>query len=211
MSNLFQYNKIVVNSLYKNAGETNANFTINLPSNLQDIKAISFNNIMFPNSMSVWKGAGYGANQNNQFNFIDDVGVSDTPVQITIPEYTTFADGAALATYLQSALNSASAGGYTVSFSLESGARLTISNSSRNFTFDTDQMPKAAKKLGFVGSTSSYTNQTSITGETNINLTRTSIVYIRSNISGNDCVSDQSQNIFDISVVMPLTVAFGSI
>lgn len=211
MSGLYQFNKVIVNSLYKDVGETNSNFTIKLPNNLQNVKAIAFNSVIFPNSMSVWKGSQYGANQNNQFQFIDDVGGSPTTVVINVPEYTQFADGDELATFLETQLNSATAGSYTVSFSLGDGARLTIANSARNFTFENSIMPKSGLKLGFIGTTADYTNKATITGETNINLVRTSVVYVRSNIAGNDCVTDQNQDIYDVACIIPITVAYGSI
>lgn len=145
---------------------------------------------MFPNSFSIWKGEQYGPNQNNKFSFIDDVGGTPTTFTIEVPEYSVFADGDDLATQLQAALNASTAGGYTVAFSLSSGARITIANSTRNFTFQNSLMPKSGLKLGFTGTTADYTNKATITGEANINLVRTSIVYLRSNIAGNDCVTD---------------------
>lgn len=211
MSGLYQFNKVIVNSLYKDQSETNANFTVKLPNNLQNVKAVAFNNIIFPNAMSVWKGSGYGANQNNQFTFIDDVGGAPSTVVITVPEFTVFGDGDELASFLQTELNSATAGGYTVSFDLGAGAKLTIANGTRNFTFQNSVMPKAGLKLGFTGTTADYTNKATITGEANINLIRTSIVYVRSNIAGNDCVTDQGQDIYDVAVVVPILSTYASI
>lgn len=212
MASLYQPNRVIVNSLYKDEGETNANFTIKLPNNLQNVRAVAFNTVILPNSFSIFKGSGYGPNQNNQLRFIDDVGGVPTPVLITIPEFTVFADGDELATFLEDSLNAAtSPGTYTVDFELGTGARLTITRTSGTFTFDNDAMPKSGLKIGFTQPTSAYTGQTTITGEANINLVRTSIIYVRSNIAGNDCVSDQNQDIYDVALILPVSVGYGSI
>lgn len=208
MSNLLQPNKVVVNSFYKQVGETNDEFTITLPNSIQNIKSIAFNTIIFANSMPIFKGASFGANQNNLLTMIHDTGGTPSPFTITIPTNKVFADGDDLATYLASEMNTSGRSEYVVDFSLEDGATLTISNPSFNFSINYTATPRGWEKMGF---NQDYANVATATGDSNINLVRTSVVTVHSNVADNDCLTSIDQDRYDISVIIPISQTFGGI
>lgn len=208
MSNLLQPNKIVVNSFYKQVGETNDDFTITLPNTIQNIKSIAFNTIIFPNSMPVFKDSSFGANQNNELAMIHDTGGTPAPFTITIPVNKIFADGDDLASFLQTEMNSSGRSGYVVAFSLEDGATLTVSNPSFNFAINYTATPKGWEKMGF---NIDYPNVATATGDSNINLVRTPVVFVHSNVVDGDCLTSIDQDRYDIAVIIPISQTFGGI
>lgn len=208
MSNILQPNKVVVNSVYKQVGETNDDFTITLPNSIQNIKSVAFNTVIFPNSMLPFKGAEYGANQNNLLNFTHDVGGTPSTFNITVPTNKVFADGDDLALWLQGELNSGGRSGYTVVFSLEDGASLTIANATFNFSINVDTTPRGWGKMGFI---TQRTNVATATGDENINLIRTSVVSVHSNIADGDVLTSIDQDRYDIAVLIPVSTTYGGV
>lgn len=208
MSNILQPNKLVVNSVYKQVGETNDDFTITLPNSIQNVRSIAFNTVIFPNSMLPFKGAEYGSRQNNLLSFTHDTGGVPAAFTITIPSNKVFADGADLASWLQTELNTGGRSGYTVVFTLENGATLTIANATFNFSINVSTTPRGWGKMGF---TTDRTNVASAVGDENINLIRTPVVSVHTNLADGDCLTSIDQDRFDIALLIPITTTYGGV
>lgn len=137
-----------------------------------------------------------------------DTAGADTNFTITIPANKVFADGTDFAAYLQAEMNSGGRSGYVVAFELEDGATLTISNPSFLFSIRYDLTPRGWTKAGF---TESSIGVATATGNQNINLVRTSVVTVHTNIADGDCLTSIEHDRRDISLVVPITTTFGGI
>jgi len=158
--------------------------------------------------MKPFKGAEYGANQNNVFALVHDVGGTDTAFTITIDSSYVFQDGDAFADYLKALLNSGGRSGYDVVFSLEFGAILQISNSLVTFSINYDATPRGWTKCGFA---QGATGVSTVAGTNNISIARTSMVSIHSNLADGDVLTSVNQDRYDIGVVVPITSTYGGV
>lgn len=206
-------NKIIVNSLYKDSQESNDDFTCLLPASLRNIKAIKFNTICFPNSMRPFKGSEFGSNQNNTYVVIDDTGGTPSSQTFTIDSNLVFPSGDDFADYIEDQLNAQfGAGTYQVTVNPLGDFLVITRTGGVTFTLDTDAAGfTAQRKMGFVGSTADYTDQTTITASEPLYLARTSIVYVHTNVADGDCLTDQSQDRYDIAMFIPVNTNYGFI
>lgn len=206
-------NKVICNSLYKDSQESNDDFTILLPASLKNIKQIKFGSVVFPNSMRPFKGSEFGSNQNNTYVVIDDTGGTPNSQTFTIDSSLVFPTGDDFADYIEDQLNTQfGAGLYNVSLNPLGDFLVITRTGGATFTLDTDSSSfTAQRKMGFVGGTTDYTDQTTITAEDPLYLARTSIVYIHSNICDGDCITDQAQNRKDVGLIIPVNTNYGFI